>query len=316
MKNKNSKTKIVFMGTPQFAAPFLLALIEDDDFEVTAIVTQADKPVGRKHTITPPPIKIWGMRHGLEVLQPEHLKSDKNTIDRLKEIKPDLIVVVAYGQIIPQEILDIATLGNINVHPSLLPKYRGASPIQNAVLNGDDETGVTIMLMDDKMDHGPILAQTIIKLDGQETAASLHDTFSNPACTGLLIETIKGFISGDIKPIAQDDSLATYCKMINKAEAKINWTDSAQHISAQIRGYYSWPIAWTTLDGKRVKILPPINIVDVSLKPGDLSTDNKLIIGCSDKSLEIHELQIEGKEKTTARDFILGYKNLTDKKFN
>lgn len=295
------------MGTPEFAVPYLRSLTADKYFEVKAVITQPDKPAGRKQIITPPPVKIVAQENNLLILQPEKLKDNEEFLLKLKEIKPDLLVVVAYGQIIPRSILALAKLGNINVHPSLLPKYRGASPIQNAILNNEKSTGLTIMLMDEKMDHGPILAQQEIALNGTENNESLHQKMSDKKSTDFLIETIKKFIAGEIKPQPQDDDKATYCKLIKKEEAKIDWQKPVEIISAQIRAFYPWPVAWTTLNSKRAKIFPPVKITGGTDEPGKISAqDDKLIVAGQDKMLEILELQIEGKNKVKAKDFILG----------
>jgi len=303
------------MGTPQFAVPFLTALIDDDSFEVVAVVTQPDKPSGRKQTITPPLVKVLAEENNIGILQPEKLKDDKKVLDRLKKINADLSVVVAYGQIIPKDVLDTFKLGNINVHPSLLPKYRGASPIQNTILNNDDVAGMTIMLMDEKMDHGPILKQEKLTLDGTETNESLHDKMSEEFGTDLLLSTIKQFITGQIQEQEQDHDKATYCKQISKDEAKINWSDSAENISAKIRGFYPWPVAWTTLDDKRVKLFPKIEIINKFGKPGEVLADKNLVVACNDKSLLISEIQLEGKNKMPAKDFIAGHNNIIGKRF-
>lgn len=304
------------MGTPQFAVPFLTALIEDKDFDVVAVITQPDKPTGRKQIITPPPIKDLASDHEIEVLQPENLKNDTNTINRLKELNVDLSVVIAYGQIIPQEVLNIFRLGNINVHPSILPKYRGASPIQNTILHNDKVGGITIMLMDEKMDHGPILAQQEMKLDGTETNESLHNKMSSDFGIDLLLSTIKQFLTGAIQEKEQAHDKATYCKQISKDEAKINWTDNAENISAKIRAFYPWPITWTKLDDKRVKIFPPIEIIDEKKSPGEIfEYNNKLAVSCQDKSIVISELQLEGKSKTTSEDFVRGNSDIIGKQF-
>lgn len=311
----NKPIKVIFMGTPEFAVPYLQSLISDNYFEVKAVVTQPDKPTGRKQIITAPEVKIIAQENNLQIFQPEKLKNDQEIISQLKKIEPDLIVVVAYGQIIPKSILDIPKLGNVNVHPSLLPKYRGASPIQNAILNNETSTGITIMLMDEKMDHGPILAQKEINLDGTENNESLHQKMSDKNSTDFFLTTLKKFINNEITPIVQDDDKAIYCKLITKEEAKIDWSDTAKNISAKIRAFYPWPITWTTLDKKRVKIFPPIKIVEGSDKPGRiLSENNKLLVACGDKLVEVFELQIEGKNKVKAKDFILG-NNVTGKFF-
>jgi len=303
------------MGTPEFAVPYLKSLL-NNDFEIVGIITQPDKPTGRKQIISIPPVKAVAIQNNIRIFQSEKLKTDTKIIEELKSLEPDLTVVVAYGQIIPQAILNIAKLGNINVHPSLLPKYRGASPIQNAILNGETKTGITIMLMDAKMDHGPILAQKELLLAGNEDNESLHKIMSDNSSTNFLIETIKKFISNQIAPTIQNDEQATYCQLISKEEAKINWHKSAQIISNQIRAFYPWPTAWTTLSKKRVKIFPPVNITDGHTLAGKIIINNdKFLIGCNDQLLEISELQIEGKNKIKAKDFILGNKDIIDQSF-
>lgn len=307
--------KVIFIGTPQFAVPYLESLI-NSDFKVIGVITQPDKPTGRKKIISMPAIKSTAIKNNIPVFQPEKLKGDIEIANKLKSLEPDLIVVVAYGQIIPQTILDIPKLGNINVHPSLLPKYRGASPIQNAILNNETSTGITIMLMDEKMDHGPILAQKELTLVGNEDNDSLHQKMSDGNSTDFLIQTIHKFITKQITPTPQNDGQATFCQLITKDEAKIDWQKSAKDISAKIRAFYSWPIAWTTLDNKRVKIFPPIEIVNGTSEAGKiLINDDKFLVACGDKLLELFELQIEGKNKTTAQDFIRGNKNITSQSF-
>ena len=312
----NKPIKIIFMGTPHFSVPYFKSLINDKSFEVKAVITQSDKPTGRKQIITPSPVKMVAQENKLPVFQPEKLKDNGEIVEQLKKIEPDLIVVVAYGQIIPKEILALPKLGNVNVHPSLLPKYRGASPIQNAILNNETSTGITIMLMDEKMDHGPMLAQKEIILDGTEDNKSLHQKMSHNDSTYFLITTIKKFIDHEIQPTVQDETLATYCKLITKEEAKINWADSAKNISSKIRAFYPWPVAWTNLDNKRVKIFPPIVIIENKKQPGEIfEYENSLAVGCGDNSIVISSMQIEGKNKILSSDFIMGHKDAIENKF-
>ncbi len=310
------KIKVIFVGTPKFSVPYLNALLSDDSFEVVGIITQPDKPIGRKKIITPSPVKQIALENNLLVFQPEKLKSDEEVVPKLKDLKADLIIVVAYGQIIPAEILAIPKLGNINVHPSLLPKFRGASPIQNAILNNETVTGVTIMLMDEKMDHGAVLAQNKLSLGDLETSESLHKLMSNKDQTDFLIETIKAFCANNLKPQIQDDSAATFCKLITKAEAQINWTDSATNISAKIRAFYTWPVAWTILNNQKIKIFPPVEILNINNKPGKIFVfENKLAIGCGSDSIALSDIQIEGKNKIKAIDYYLGHKKIIDLSF-
>ena len=312
----SEKIKVIFMGTPEFSVPYLKSLIDSDIFEIAAVITQPDKPKGRKQIIEPSPVKVLAQKNDIEILQPEKLKKNQEVIDRLKATSPDLLVVVAYGQIIPKSILEIAKLGNVNVHPSLLPKYRGASPIQNAILNNEAKTGLTILLIDEEMDHGPILDKKKIILDGTETNESLHQKLSGKFGTEFFIDTLKKFINQEIKPQEQNHSQATYCQLIEKDEARINWQEPAKNISAKIRAFFPWPVAWTMLGGQRVKIFPPIEITAKPAKPGKIFLENKkLAVGCQNGSLIIDQLQIEGKNKVNTKDFIIGNKDITSKFF-
>jgi len=307
-------TKIIFAGTPEFAVPYLQSLIDDVDFEVAGVITQPDRPVGRKQILTPPPVKILANESNLNILQPEDLKGEKIE-KQLKDLGADILVVVAYGQIIPQNILDLFPERAINVHPSLLPKYRGASPMQSAILRGDKKTGVSIMMMDSKMDHGPILDQIGIKLSGDETAEDLHNKVAEES-PKFLMRTIKKYLNGNIKPKEQDHSQATFCKEINKENAKIDWELSAQEISNKIRGYFPSPTAWTTMEGKRLKIFPPVEVMKTlehkNIKTtGEINIANsKLQVQCGKDSLLINKLQLEGKKPMSAEEFIRGNKDI------
>ncbi len=307
------KIRIVFAGTPDFAAPFLNSLINESDFEVVAVITRPDKPVGRKQILTPSPVKQLAKKNKISILQPESLKNNQKIITDLMVLAPDLFIVVAYGQIIPPEILNIAKFGNINVHPSLLPKYRGASPIQSAILSGDQETGITIILMDELMDHGPILSQQGVALTGHETADALHKELAEVG-KDLLIKTIKQLFENAITPQPQNHDSATYCKIIKKDNAKINWDNSAQTIERQIRAYYSWPTAWTAYSDKRLKIFPPAKILDDirSKKPGEVFLfNNQLAIACGqDDAIVISSIQLEGHPQMNTDNFLRGNKEI------
>ncbi|MFH1712119.1 MAG: methionyl-tRNA formyltransferase [Patescibacteria group bacterium] len=305
--------KIVFFGTPEFAQHFLTKLHEDEEIFVSAIVCQPDKPVGRKKEITSPATKVFALEHNIPVLQPENLKKDKNIVDDLKALDADAFVIVAYGKIIPQEILNIPKLGNINVHPSLLPKYRGPSPIQSAIANGDNESGVSIMLIDEEMDHGPILAQITIKFDKTETPESFRQKVVDIGAP-LLVETIKNF--DKITPQEQDHNAATFCKLLTREDGIINWLDPAEKIEAMIRGYSPWPGTSTKLDNKTLKIIRArVGVWRAKpLLPGEIKIhDHQLFVGTGTSALEILELQPEGKQKMTAQAFINGNKEINGK---
>lgn len=305
--------KIVFAGTPEFAVPYLSGFIENPDFLVVGVVTQPDKPSGRKQELAASPIKALAQTQGWPIFQPEKMRGDADFFTALSGLRADLLVVVAYGQIIPNSVLSIFPRGAINVHPSLLPKYRGASPIQSALLNGEKETGITIMLMDDKMDHGPILAQEKYSLTGDETNESLHFSLAKSGVP-LLLSTIKSYLSGEIRPRIQDDFQATFCRTISKEDGHIDWSASAQEIKRRIHAFYPWPATWTTLEDKRLKIFPPVEVLpgDDSSPIGSIKADNyRLIIRCGKDSLKVESLQLEGKNLTDVASFIKGHNNLS-----
>jgi len=300
------KIKIIFMGTPEFSVPILNALIED--YKVIAVVTQLDKKVGRKQVLTPSPIKKIALTNKIDVLQPEKISGNAEFIRRVNDLKPDLIVIAAYGLILPKEILDIPKYRVINVHASLLPKYRGASPIQSAILNGDKETGVTIMLVNEKMDEGDILMQKTITITDDDNFASLYDKLSILG-THLLIETLPKWLNKEIKLQKQDDSQATYCKLITKEDGKIDWHKSAIEIERQVCALNPWPGTWTVWDDKKVKLLKVklLNGLNKNSAGMVFKTNEDFAISCNEESLEILELQLEGKKPMSAKEFLNGY---------
>ena len=248
-REETKKIRLIFMGTPEFAVPGLTRLIESPNFEIVGVFTQPDKPVGRKQILTPPPIKKLATAHNIKIFQPEKIKTEVETI---KNLAPDLIVVIAYGKIISQAILDIPTFGCLNVHASLLPKYRGAACLNAPILNGDKETGITIMKMEAGLDTGPILRQKKIKLSGTETLEIVHDKLSTLGAE-LLVPTINDYLAGKITPQIQDDTQSSYIKTLNKEDGKIDWTKSALEIERMIRAYNPWPGTHTASDGKLLK---------------------------------------------------------------
>ena len=293
------------MGTPDFSVPCLLSLIKN--YNVKAVVTQPDKKVGRQQELSQSPIKKIALTHKIAVLQPDKVKGNAEFMEQIKSLQPDLIVVVAYGFILPQELLEIPKLGAINVHASLLPKYRGASPIQTAILNNEQETGVTIMLINEKMDEGDILAQVKIKIDTTETFTTLHDKFALLGAN-LLLEILPQYLGGQIKPQPQDDSQATYCQLITKEMGKINWRKSAQEIDRQIRAFTPWPGAFTFWNGKQLKISAVmVSTVEPSAEIGKVFKFNDGIgIKCGKGVLEIIELQLESKKTMNFKEFLNG----------
>lgn len=269
--------KIVFLGTPEFGAIVLEGLIKAN-FRPVLVVTEPDKPTGRKQIITPSPVKIVAQKHNVPV---------RHSMSNIAELQPDLAVVAAYGQILPKEILEIPKYGFLNVHPSLLPKYRGPSPIQTAILNGDTETGVTIMLLDEKMDSGPILTNNKLQITNYKTYAELHDELAELGAK-LLIKTIPEWIEGKIKPQAQDETRATYAKILKREDGLIDWKKPIDYIDRQVRTLNPEPGTYTLYNGKVLKILKTEII------------DNKLMI---------KEVQLEGKKPMSFEDFQRGHQD-------
>lgn len=250
--------RIVFFGTPEFAVPTLQALIDDERFDVVAIVTQPDKPVGRKKELTAPPVKECAIEHDVPVLQPRSLKQTKlagqEFLSQLKELQVDCAVLIAYGKIVPQDILDIPQHGFVNLHLSLLPQYRGASPLQQALLDGVSETGVTLMKMDAGMDTGGIIAAEKLTIDPRETSASLHERIGILAAD-VATRYVLPYIDGDIFPVEQDESRVSMTSLLKKTDGEIDWAQDAEYIDRHIRAMTPWPGAYTFCDELRVKIL-------------------------------------------------------------
>jgi len=307
--------KIIFAGTTEFGIPTLekLSAKGGDSFEICLIVTQPDKPAGRKHEITPPPIKVWAQKHNIPFIQPDKILNCKLEI---LNYNPDLILVAAYGQIIPKEILDIPKFKSINIHGSLLPKFRGASPIQSAILKGEKSTGITLIQMDEKMDHGPIIAKNGIPLTGAETYPELYKQLSVIA-SELVAETLPGWFENTIKPVEQDHAMVSFCKMVSRDDAKIDWTNSAIEISRKIRALNPEPGTWSNLDGKSVKIIQAkiLNETKIELPGRVYNHLGVAAVKCGESSLLLEEVQPEGKTKMSGKDFLNGLKNLSSKIF-
>lgn len=298
------------MGTPEFALPSLEKLIEEN-YDICAVFTKPDKPQGRKRIITPPPVKVFAQEHGLQVFQPEKLKI-RETYDLIKNLNPDAIVVVAYGKILPKNIIDMPKYGCINVHGSLLPRYRGAAPIQWSIINGDKVTGISTMFMDERLDTGDILLQSKVSINGDETSEELKKRLSVIGAD-LLIKTLKELENGTLERIKQDDSQATLSPPLDKITGDIDWQKTAQEIHNLVRGSNPWPIAHTLLRGKNFKIYKTRISTYRSYYPGKVISTDPLIVGCGNNtSLELLEVQIEGKKRMTASDFSRGYR-LTNK---
>ena len=299
--------RIIFMGTPDFAVPTLKALY-NTDHEIAAVFTQPDKPKGRGYKLTPPPVKVLALEHNTPVYQPESLKKQPEMCEIIKEIAPDCIVVAAYGKILPQSILDIPKYGCVNLHGSLLPKYRGAAPIQWCVINGEKTTGVTTMLMDAGLDTGDILLTAETAIDENETAGELFDRLAQ-MCPPLLMKTLEGLAAGTISPKKQNDADATYVGVLNKELAVIDWNRSAAEIHNKVRGMNPWPVAKTVMNAKTVKIFSGcVFSAETNRKAGELySKDGNLLVSCGKGVYRIMELQLEGARRMDAADFLRGH---------
>ena len=295
---------IVFMGTPTFSVACLQRLI-DDGHNVLAAYTQPDKPCGRGHNLTPPPVKVLAVKNNIPVYQPATLRNEE-VIEELRGLNPQLIIVVAYGKILPQSVIDLPEYGCINIHASLLPRYRGAAPIQWCVLNGEKVTGVTSMQMDAGLDTGDMLIKRETKIGENETSGELHDRLSLLGAE-VMSETIKKLEAGALVPQKQDDSLSNYAPMLTKELCPIDWNDSAGNIHNKIRGLSPWPIATTVYNGKTIKIHSSEIAEGKGGKPGEVvENKGKLIVACKDGLLEIKILQAEGKKAMPAKDFLAG----------
>ena len=284
--------RIVFAGTPEFAAEHLKALL-DSPHDVIAVYTQPDRPAGRGQKLMPSPVKQLALQHNIPVMQPPTLRAPAAQAE-LAALQPDLLVVVAYGLILPQTVLDIPRLGCINSHASLLPRWRGAAPIQRAVQAGDAESGVTVMRMEAGLDTGPMLLKVTTPITGEDTGGTLHDRLAELGPTAV-IQAIAGLADGTLIGEVQDDSLATYAHKLNKDEARIDWSRPAVELERLIRAFNPWPICHTTLNGEALKVLAA-QVVDGEGTPGSIIDASKegLLVACGSGALRLTRLQLPG----------------------
>ena len=302
----NQKIRTIFIGTPEFGVPYLKELIKDKRFEVISIITGQDQKIGRKQTLTPNPIKTEAQTNHLPILQPKKILETKKNLENLK---PDIIIVIAYRQIIPKEILNLPKYGCLNVHASLLPKYRGAACIQAPILNGDKYSGVTLMRMETGLDTGPILNQNKIELSEDETGQSLHDKLSRFS-TKNFNQNIIDYIAGKINPKKQDANQASYVSQLTRQDGEIDWEKKACEIERMIRAFYPWPGTYTYLNSRILKI---IKVDQEILKINKYESgkffleDQKLCVQCGENALIIKKLQPEGKRIMNSKEFIQGY---------
>jgi methionyl-tRNA formyltransferase len=296
--------RILFIGTGEIGVPTLRAL-QKSKHELVGIVTQPDKPVGRAQKITAPPIKAALAGSKMSILQPARIK-DREAIDQIRALAPNVIVVVAYGQILPSAVLEIPKIACLNLHASLLPRWRGAAPIQAAIAAGDRETGITVMYMDEGLDTGDILLQRKIDISPSDAGGSLHDRLAEIAPEPLL-ESLRLLAAGNAPRIAQDKTLATYAPKLNREAGRINWNETAEVIERKIRAYNPWPGAFTEFASRNLKVFVA-SIVDLRGKPGEiLRKDRDLVVATSDRALSLTEVQLEGKRRMSAPDFLRGF---------
>lgn len=300
--------KIIFMGTPDYAAEALEALIKAGH-EVMAVVTQPDRAKGRSGQVQCTPVKECAVRHGIAVLQPVKIKTPE-AIEELKKYEADVYVVAAFGQILSKEILELPQFGCVNIHASLLPKYRGAAPINQCIIDGEKETGITIMQMDAGIDTGDILAQKKVIIEDKETAETLFDKLSQ-AGAELIVEALPKIERGEITPIKQDESLVSYVKMMDKSKGRIDWSADAVSIERLVRGLNPWPSAYTSCQGKTVKIWRSDAVEtagECTEQPGTIVLVRKdfFDVACGAGNLRIYELQMEGKKRMDTKSFLLG----------
>ena len=306
--------RIIYLGTPEFAVPTLKRLIEEKDFEVVAAVCQPDRPKGRGNKVVAPPVKVKAQEHGIPVLQPEKLAKAPEIVQAMRDLKPDVIVMVAFGQILKEVVLKMAPFGVINLHGSLLPQYRGAAPINWSILNGDTKTGITTMQTEAGVDTGPMLLKAEVEITENMTAPELAEKLSHIGAE-LIVKTLRGLKDGSVKPEVQDDSLATFAPIMTKEMADICWTKSAQHIHNQVRGLVPWPGTTTGFRGGQLKIVKTELVKEggreqKALPPGTvLATGKDVVVACGEagtERLKIVLVRPPGKGDVDARSWANG----------
>ena len=299
--------RIVFIGAGEIGVPTLQALL-NSDHQVVGVVTQPDKPVGREQQIEPPPIKKAIAGIAVPILQPARVK-DAEAIEEIRSLKPDVIVVMAYGQILPRDVLEIPKVACLNLHASLLPRWRGAAPIQAAIAAGDRETGITVMYMDEGLDTGDILLQRKIEILPADTGGLLHERLAQIAPEALF-QSLHQLAAGNAPRLPQDGARATYAPKLKREHGRIDWSQPAEVIERKIRAFDPWPGAFMKLDGRNLKIFSA-SVIDLAGKPGEiLRSDNKLVIAAGKRALSLGEVQLEGKRRMSAAEFLRGYASI------
>jgi len=299
--------RIIFMGTPEFAVPSLAALFDNGE-QVVLVITQPDRPRGRGRKMSPPPVRVVAEKAGIPVLQPAKIKT-ADFLEQIHSYSPDLIVVAAYGRILPKSLIELPTFGTINVHASLLPKYRGAAPIQWAVINGERQTGVTIMQMDEGLDTGDILLPGVVPIEENDTAGTLAIRLASLGGR-LLIDTLNRLRDGTLEAVRQDDGQSTLAPPLTKENGRIDWSLPAFRISCLIRGLDPWPTAFSFLEKERIRFFKPSVLKDeVSAAPGTIirAEEDGLVVATGENQLLVSEIQREGSRRMTVRDYLLGH---------
>lgn len=306
--------RTIFLGTAEIACPIVQALHEMADVELLGVISQPDRPQGRKMRLTPTPIKSLALELGLEVKQPERLRKDQDCLDWIQSLKLDVAIVMAYGQILPESVLNMPRLGCLNIHTSLLPKYRGAAPIQWAIWNGDEVTGVTLMKMDKGMDTGPIVATSEVPITSETTAPSLHDTLAEAGAT-LLQSSLGDYCKGKLPIVPQPEGGISHARKIEKEDGLLDWSRSAVELDRQVRALSPWPGCFTDLvlpEGRqerlKIKAVQPITLNTSGGQPGEILQADKqaLIVQTGDGALELIELQKQGGKAMHSKAFLLG----------
>lgn len=315
---KISSPRVVFFGTPEIGAVVLEALVKAS-IRPVFVVTMPDKPADRGQKLTSPPVKLAAQRFGIPVLQPQNLQT---VPPEIAKAQPDLFVVAAYGKFLPLKLLQLPSRGTLNIHPSLLPRHRGPSPIQTAILEGDEKTGVTIILLDEEMDHGPIVAQQVYTGDLMSITTPVLKRELGLLAGEMLVRVIPQWVAGNIQAVSQDHSKATRTKMFMKEDGKIDWRKPAQYIERQIRAFTPWPGTFALFAGKNLKVLKaltlPTKLSETKFSPGTvfLTADKKLAIQCREDALIVEELQLEGGKPMSSKEFLLGHKDIVGSTLN
>lgn len=322
--NKTSSWRVVFFGTPDFADIILRELLKNPDYQVVAVVTAPDRPKNRGQQVIPSPVKITAQNQQLRILQPEKIKGEEKFTQGLKSLEADVFLTAAFGQILPQEILDIPRFGCLNVHGSLLPKYRGPSPVNAAILNRDQKTGISIISMNAKMDAGPIVLKREIIIEPAETAQTLLDKLASLGATTALealdlwltAKNLPNEVAAPLRLEEQNDQEATYTKMLTKQDGRFDWNKDAASLERQIRAFYPWPGSFAKIENKTFKIIS-VDILETANKnPGEIFlVDHRLAVACGQGALLIKKIQPEGKNVLTGQEFINGYGHLIGKTF-